>query len=532
MKANPHFVHRLYAIAFAVLLVAGVSLSTAQDDPVDQANALYNDIRPEIRSDPILLPALADLEIPPANIRDIPAAIFLTPGSPGWDGAVAWAQRPAQTRALDAMERVTTATGYVDIFGIAQGYGRDAASPELVEAGIYTELGSPPLLADAKFLYLDAVEHLAILANVEATRRLSSGDPGGALDLMVRLTALGDQVADREFVQEAEAGYAMMIDALHRARDIVYSDFRGERAIDPEALVDAITRLEDGTGVLAIERLNFPRANRIAAKQIINEVYRPSGSVEPGVFGATIVRLKAVGRPLQQFAAAGVDPNAADEQQNIIDINDSLDQVMQDYLSRWDLPRFAAPQQLPFRIEEIDDDATLAIGEAMLYRSEGEDRHGGYLFTLRTVAKVERIGTRLALAHVGRYYEQGLLAPQITSVRPRWLRSTEEDPWSPERRSGRLPQMQFFVPIRDGFSADPLRDPDPHTMTVEVSDDFEFDVTLGDDTFVLYSVGPDGEKGNAMTVSIEYDAVRSDYLLWPPFISLLREQLGSSGGLR
>ncbi|MEO1279702.1 MAG: hypothetical protein AAFV77_12165, partial [Planctomycetota bacterium] len=65
---------------------------------------------------------------------------------------------------------------------------------------------------------------LAILAHVEATRRLESGDAAGALDVLIDLMHLGRMMVDRQFFEEVDWGFRVMIDAAIRSRDIAYVD--------------------------------------------------------------------------------------------------------------------------------------------------------------------------------------------------------------------------------------------------------------------------------------------------------------------
>jgi hypothetical protein len=58
-------------------------------------------------------------------------------------------------------------------------------------------------------------------------------------------------------------------------------------------------------------------------------------------------------------------------------------------------------------------------------------------------------------------------------------------------------------------------------------------VSVGDDQFVLYSIGPDEEKGWATLVSDAPSAGASgDLLIWPPVISLTRQRLMETGTLK
>jgi hypothetical protein len=77
------------------------------------------------------------------------------------------------------------------------------------------------------------------------------------------------------------------------------------------------------------------------------------------------------------------------------------------------------------------------------------DESGGVLFQLREVMEVERVGTRLSMAVVGRYYETDLFPPQVSSVRAQWLGGKlGADAYNASNRDvGRLPPMEFFVPV-------------------------------------------------------------------------------------
>jgi hypothetical protein len=68
-------------------------------------------------------------------------------------------------------------------------------------------------------------------------------------------------------------------------------------------------------------------------------------------------------------------------------------------------------------------------------------------------------------------------------------------------------------------------------MEVFPGDGTNFGVTLFEDQFVLYSVGPNGAKDWAERVSQDRNALLGDYLIWPPVLGLHREHLIQTGQL-
>jgi len=63
--------------------------------------------------------------------------------------------------------------------------------------------------------------------------------------------------------------------------------------------------------------------------------------------------------------------------------------------------------------------------------------------------------------------------------------------------------------------------------------DQNFQVKVGSDQFVLYSVGPNGAKDWARDVSGEpAKGAIGDLLIWPPITSLLRQRQVETGVLK
>ena len=90
----------------------------------------------------------------------------------------------------------------------------------------------------------------------------------------------------------------------------------------------------------------------------------------------------------------------------------------------------------------------------------------------------------------------------------------------------------YFVPIRDQRFGE-REDPRPHEVNVVTGRAGNFKVRIGQDQFILYSVGPDGRKDWARDVSGEPPrGAFGDLLIWPPVTSLVRMHLQETGQIK
>lgn len=507
---------RLAVLAACALVVSTSTLSLGQQDHVGKANARYTSVPDERRSDLVLLPAIAAMDPAPVGIDDHLRSMLIDPSSDLWDDAEAWALAANQQQALDALRKVTDTDDPRQAMVFAQPYGV-AVSPALIRAGLYTELGDPPLLAGATMGYLKGVDQLILLVQVEATRLAASGTPGEAMDLLVRQVYLGRQMTDRAFLREAKVGYTAVNEALERIRDIAYVDFRGDQAVSPSDLGKTIAAL-DGTsrGYLSPGRLMFPDANKIAAQQLWELLYEPRGGTK-AAFATTMARLRTAERPLRLFAEASRYESSGQDQADWYQTRDQIDSVFDGWSSRWTLSPFDRQLSLPYAYDDLNRDRFAVI--------TASTKDMSVLFGLRRVYETEIVGTRASLALLGYFYELGEFPPAISSIRPRWLEKIEADPFNPNRAVGRIPALEFFVPVRDDYVADEQDTAQPHRMNVYSPGGENFSIMLREDQFVMYSVGRDGVKNMAEDVSIDPEAVTGDYLVWPPMLSLYRTHL-------
>ncbi|HHN78992.1 MAG TPA: hypothetical protein ENK11_10025 [Phycisphaerales bacterium] len=509
---------------FVLLLVCLFPGRVFAQEMIERANALYDDIVEARRSDPVILDALIGLTGPPLGVETPDKAAMAFVGGRVWPSAEAWVTAEPQQAVLGALAEATKGEKYETLQAFAQRYGT-GVEPRLIRAGMYTELGDPPLLAAARFLYMRKFDDLRCLVHLEATRLAGEGRPIEAMSLLVSMAKFGYEMADREFFKESRWGYEAAADAIARIRDIAYEDFRGERVILPDALHGIIDALDPEKGPIRLDRLNFPRANRIAAEQLIEMLYIPKKGIDESRFVPTLVRISTTGRPLRRFSAASVYAGAASRQKDWFDIQDVLNDVYTSWTKAWQLD----PQDPLLSIPFVWD--TDAVGDDTLVVKVGIGDDMGALFGLRTLVDLERVGTRQALGLLGRYYVAGSFAPKIDAIRPRWVRRLDADPLNTNRAKGRIPPMRYFRPVTDAYLADKRDEPEPHTMEVFPGDGSNFRVVLHEDQFLLYSTGKNGTDEHGVRMSDDPEAMIGDYLIWPPLLSLQREHLRQIGEL-
>jgi hypothetical protein len=495
------------------------------DEFVDRVNAPFKAIRPELRSDTVLLPLLAKMETPPKFLEDSQRARLLPAGGSQWSAAEAWAMGEPQRAVLKAIHDVTQEEDYRVAFGFGQNYGTQGVPVAQIRDKMYTELGDPPLLAGGQFLWLPSIRNTHSLVNIEATRLAAEGKPADAIDLLVDWTFVGRQLADREFKVEMHAGLIIMSASLERVRDIAYEDSRGPGQLTAERLQAVIDRLDERK-FIGIERLTLPSGDLIAAEQVIARVYVERNGVNKATFGQTLARLRSSERPLRLLGEAARWDAIADRQMNWFDVKETLSRVANDWTSRWTLDWFDPRMAQAFEYRRVSLGSSAAAVTATLADL-------GELFELRQIVATEAMATRHALAVYCAKLDGGQWPPTLAAVRPIWITQLEADPFNPRRDRGAKPPLEYFVPIRDTRAQFGDReDPRPHEMNI-VTSEGNFARRIGDDQFVLYSVGGNGGKDWARRVQNTHENVaNADYLVWPPVLSLQRQHLVETGQIK
>ncbi|VAX39029.1 hypothetical protein MNBD_PLANCTO03-1373 [hydrothermal vent metagenome] len=520
-------------LALAAVVLGSLVAPAHADEFIDRLNAGFADVRDSRRSDTVILAALVELMPPPAGV-ETPRSAALQPASgSAWAAAEAWATGPTQVAVLEALDRITQEDDIRRAMVFAQPYGLSelGSSSEQIaflQAGLYTDLGDPPLLSAARHLYLDRFEQASCLVHVEATRRLASGDPVGALDVLADWVYFGRQIANRKFHAEKAWAFETMILAVERLRDVVYVDFQAGHSLTGEELIRVIERLADKRGPMSIDRIKMPEGDFLGAEQLIAGVMVPRGNVRPELFAPTMARLASTRRPLRLFGEAARWKQIANTHADWFVTNKTLISLRDDYAFRWTRSRFDRLLAQPFVVERFVGNEMVRDAVAVVTRSVPDMRD---LFTLRLLLRVELIGTRDALGLVGFYVENNAYPLDLSAIRPRFVPELEIDPFNPSVTDERKPPLEFFVPIRDTKDRFSARGTvPPHEISVIVPDAPNVVIRLRDDQFVLFSTGADGAADWADEVQNTPDAPSGrDYLLWPPVLSIVRETLTQAG---
>lgn len=511
------------AMAVGVCLLA--MPAARGDDYVSQANQLYADIKPNLRSDLVLLPAVAKLQPIPTVLRGVTTPKLMFVGAQGWSEAVAWATGATQQDALKALQSVTRKSDPREPNAFGLPYGTDGIPVDLIRAKAYVELGDPPTLAAAQIMYLPMLDTLAALVNIEVTRLGGEGKVEEAAALCVDWVVFARQMTDRQLFKEAAWGFEQMNEGLERLRDVIYTDFRDKKALTPEAIKQLLVRTDEMRGVLTIDRIKFPKADDLGAEQVVSRVFVPRKGPDERVFGTTLASIGAAGRPLRLFAEAARWQAAANGHKDQVDTSAMLDRVYGDFSSRWRVDFYDRRQMQPYEIGKMST-TDYAVIEATLPDMSS-------LIELRQRLRVEAVGTRLSLALLGSTYVRKEFPPTVASIRPSWQVELEKDPFNIDSATGRNP-MQYFVPIRDTKARfGPKEEPTPHVINVVAGSGRNFSIPIGEDQFIIYSLGSDTRKDWAERVQNTVKKVEgADYLIWPPMIALERQHLRQNGEIK
>ncbi|MFN7019968.1 MAG: hypothetical protein ACK4WH_01405 [Phycisphaerales bacterium] len=505
------------ALAFSLVPAA----QTFGDEFVNRVNALVRKAQDDKRSDLVLLPLLPDLKPPPAVLRSQYDAALYGNHAPNWAECVAWAQAEPQKKIIDAMAAVTV-EGADPIKGFVFGlpYGADLAGPELVTKEMYVELGDPPTLAAAKFLYMDELEIVGILMHVEASRLAADGEIMGAIDQMRRWLLFTRQMADRPMLKEKKWAMESMLAAFERICDLAYVDFRAEQhKTEPARLRDVISQTAQRS--LFLERIRLPEGDFIAREQLISRVLIERGGTNPDTFAPTMARIGAVDRPLRLFSSTAHWEQARPLHAGWYDTTDAIKGLVSDWERRWTLSAFDTYQSTrsywELRVRNRPRLAVVGLGL--------DDVPA--LFTLRRKIEAYQAGTRMALAAFAYYLREKTIPNSLSAVTPAYSRRVDVDPYSSKGRD-----IQYFRPQVD-TPKDARGNPKPYELRLfPVPPRPELRVTLDNTHFVVYSVGPDDKPDLAQDCTQGQEGKSGDYLFWPPELSLQRQRLIESGQLK
>lgn len=502
--------------AVALAAVALTAAPTARaDDFVASANALYASVLPSQRAEITLFPAIAKLKAPPAAAGRLVLAILLPATSAAWPEVAAWCTSDESKAALEALAKITKEDDWKKAPTIALPYGADKTDPDLVGIDMYVELGDPATLALADFKYLPAMERLSLLIHTEATRLAATGEPAKAVELMVCSTLLGRQMCNRGFFKEQRFGYSLALTSLDRIRDVMYMDLKsGSPKLTAEAVRDQVKRLRED-GILGTGRLSFPKADRMAGEQLLSRIMIKGGGADDRQFPKLLTQLGDPERPLRKFSDFAKWDAIRSIHANEPETLKQLNNVFGDWEKRWQMKPSDA-----FLKALTDFQKTSRARFGSVDKLIGNLDN---LFELRTRLIVESGGTRAAMGCYGFYRQYNTFPGSIVAGVPSILREQDvsRDPFTGDRKE----QFKYFIPGKSPF-------PILEMQVFNGSNVPAFAVTLNDETFVIYSVGPDGNLNGMRRATQMVLDDKGDFLIFPPITSLFRKYMIETGDLK
>jgi len=506
----------------AAVLAAGTAVG--QETFLDMLNKRPREYRADQRSEKGMLPVLGKLQEPPVEVRaDFEAGsawILMDPSvSTRWEKAKAWEMGEAQQAAIKALREAVRKDGKPDPRrGFALSYGATSDAREAVALDLYADLGDEnPTIAEAKLKYLPRIQWLEQLVHVHASRLVAEGKTGEAINALVDLVYFGRQLADRETFEEVKFGMRVMMVGLSRIRDVLFVDYQGERKATQEELRALIPILQD-EGMMEIGRIRLPQGEQIGIEQMIARAYASGEEADSTRVGPMMAAVASRGFPLRIFNESARWAAAAATLGTKTEMQGQLRDVWGDWSSRWTLETFSTRLRATPAFTLLNKNKYAIVG---LLPDMNE------LFELRQMLQTEAVGARYAIGHVGYFYQNKSYARTIISPRPDWVKSKEADPYNPQDRAVGGTYPPYFVrPMTQDTKNQPL------SIKVITGTGFNFDVSLRDDVWVIYSVGSDNVDGGGRRYQNTSKRASADYLIWPPIESLTRKYLKDSGNLR
>jgi len=506
-----HFVRVLCLLV--ALALPGLAVA---DEFTDRLNAAFASVPADRRAETILMPALGEMQEPPGVlVGRVDRVLLLTTSSPAWASAEAWAMAEPQQAALKALAEVTAEENPRRAMEFALPYGITGINPAWVRKGLQAELGDPPTIASARLGYLDRMQWLATLAQIEVTRLEAEGQLEQATEIMFDLAVLGRMMANRQLSREVSWGLETMQAAMVRIRDIAYVDATQSGGLTGEYFKQLVKRIDIDQGLFRLDRIRLPMGDKLAAQQLASRIFSTTGQPDEAVFATSMAELAATDRPLRLFAEAGRWQSVVRGHAARRDTDAKINGLFNDWSLRWDADTFDPVFRSPTEFDKLDKQSYAMVAEVV--------PNLGLLSVMRRELQAELVGTRVALAIRALSKEAGSMPSGLALARPRYIDDLGVDPYNPNRAAGNKPELKFFVPERDTVGNR------LHEMNVIARGRPNFSVRLGSEQFVIYSLGGNEFDDRATIVSDSGLELSGDYLIWPPVLSLLRDYLEQTG---
>lgn len=496
----------------ASALCAATPLAVAQDVISEFNKKSYGDIQQAKRSDLVLLPVLAKMQVPPASVSGVFESRMLLKGMKGWDQAAAWATAAPQVEALKALKTVTSEWDWRKSFQFGLPYGYEGVTPELVRANLYINLSDPPTLAAAEYNYLPALDRLEILANVEASRLYGEGKPSDAVDIMLSFAHLSRQMCNRKMTREAQWGLDAFCRSMERIRDIGYRCLVENKKFDPAALSKQINTLNPKPNdFFDFKRMEMPEGDSVAALQALARVTEGEG-FNGQQFGTLMAKMSTAGKPLRLFSEAASWKDASSTHLSPKATEAKIRSIFADWKVVWGLDVFNARLSNNTPFDDLDPDKSILLKKAI---TDMKPLRAG-----RQVAQAELVGARTSLSILGVQQSTNMFPNQITAIRPRFVQELDPDPFDPNAAK---PPMRYFE-IKS--------EQEMLIATSSPSGPENFSIPIKPGVFLLYSLGSDNADQKARRIENTSQIVQgADYLIFPPILSLFRQHRIDTGEL-
>lgn len=512
--------------SFGTLLIAlfASPIMAQTDEFTSQINRGYLGVSADKRSDLILLPLIAKMEAAPMRVRALSDAAIMPADVAAFAECRAWAEKPEQQAVIAALATVSKEKKWRESFVWGLPYGIEDVPTEFVEARLYSELGDPPTIAGARHYWIPRLDDVASLVNVEATRLLADGKASDAIDMLMNWANVCRQIGDRQLQVEAKWGLTHLAQAFERIRDVAYADLRGAKTLDLARVPDQVKSLAIETP-LDVTRLRLPKGDSIAAAQVAARVFSQTEEVIPAVFGPTLARIGSADFPLRVFSESSRWRGVAAAHADGRDTKSKINSVQSDFTARWELDWFDRRHLAPTEYTKLEPARFALIARTMPDLRE--------LYDLRMMCFLEMQGSQLSLCLAAATIANKTQPKVLTVVRPRWIEVIRNDPLSKNIETGQFAIPRYFIPMQRRPGMSEKETPKPHEIDIVPAMGSPFSVRLDDTQMVLYSVGVDSADNSAKRVQNTMQlATGTDYLMWPPVVSLYRQHLRDSQQLK
>lgn len=474
-------------------LILGAPPSLGQDQYVARLNRPITVISEENKAYEIYFAAYTTMDADGAPLES--SELHIGAGNLG--AAVAWVGAAEQQEAVDLLladDRGRPNVTYREILGLPYGVENVAEDMILEDFVIYLEKGQ---LRSADLAYLRPLDSLRYLLIAEGHRSWNEGDSARGAESFAAACRIARQIIDRDYLAEKKHGILALIDTARILREAMWSYRANISVRDYE-------RLGEELEMLMVDRMSLPRANRLAAEQLVEEVYADDNRPDETAFASVLARYESRDQPLKLFEASAKWRELRPRHANLIDVRRMVENVDGDYRRRWQYRWHDPALESENPLFETMDPIQFAVVK-LAY--EGIE----LLFEERYRLLTEINGTITSAGVAGFQKRDGVAPVALDQVQPGLVDSQASliDPYTDNDD-----ELQYAVIRR--------RDAAGVALGYDVRTPFGT-VHLSNGTPLLHSVGWDGSNQyGARAVRDPEGKPGGDLVFWPPVFMLAR----------